>query len=514
MNFQKPFSLDCNTSLKYFFQRVKSFSLVVDNFNLRSALNIRKKPIDTCFKLNLFYSIASYSHIIFSFQSFEKICEIPENKTLDPTISEKAIHSDDYRSENKIKFDSMKLNLVFLLCLAVFSTILNWKYFYEIMNLYMNTRIRSKFKAIKNSFDQIGDEISYLPSLIGVKGEKSLEKIIESQKPWDQLSFREKLFFFDLWFVFCMIGNLIQVWGSILSLANELSLSNKDRQEITSEILIGFSCWFAWLNLLRYLEYHKNIHLLTNVMRNSGPQIIRFLVGIVPIFMGYVVLGVCLFWRSEKFKSINEAIITLFSLMMGDFVYVTFSDEIGLGLLGQLYLFTFILIFIICVHNIFVSIICSKAMEKKKEQTFICDICQNLPSQPNYPSPKETLNPKKYSFFSSQSEDIIEKLSSDEKESSKVFLDEPIRRSTTLSRRTTLIKRDFVGLSEKKRSILNKIAICRRQITILFDEMRKEAIEDLDLFNLKSGEKLAIKRKYKQQMEYLKSKIKLMIEQQ
>lgn len=516
VSFQKPFSLDSPDSIKYFIQRVNSFSLVVEDFNLRSTLNKRKRFIDTCFKLILFYNVVSYSHIIFSFESYEKLCDVPEDNDLYSPLSIKNNRLDTQKPEKKIKFDSMKLNLVFILILAVFSTILNWKYFYEIMNLYMDTRIRSRFKAIKNSFDELSDEISYLPSLVGVKGEKSIEKIIESQKPWDKLSFREKLFFFDLWFVFCMIGNLIQIWGSILSLANELSTSNKNKQQITSEILIGFSCWFSWLNLLRYLEYHKNIHLLTNVMRNSGPQIIRFLVGIVPIFMGYVVLGVCLFWKSEKFKSINEAIITLFSIMMGDFVYATFSDEIGIGLLGQLYLFSFILIFIICVHNIFVSIICSKAIEKKKEQPFICDACRNLQPKPKskVQSPKQTVDPKTNSFFSFQSEEQIEKLSSDDKEGSKVFLDESIRKNTTLSRRTTFIKKDFVGLAEKKRSILNKIAIYRRQITILFDEMRKEAIEDLDFFNLKSGEKLAIKRKYKQQMEYLKSKIKLMIEQQ
>ena len=42
--------------------------------------------------------------------------------------------------------------------------------------------------------------------------------------------------------------------------------------------------------------------------------------------------------------------------------------------------------------------------------------------------------------------------------------------------------------------------------------MRKDAIEDVELYELKLGQKIALKKKYKQQMEYLKSKIKSLLD--
>ena len=74
------------------------------------------------------------------------------------------------------------------------------------------------------------------------------------------------------------------------------------------------------------------------------------------------------------------------------------------------------------------------------------------------------------------------------------------------------VKRDFDHLEEIKKRMFDQIALHRKEINYLLDEMRKDAIDDVELYDLKYGQKLALKKKYKQQMEYLKSKIKSMLD--
>ena len=420
------------------------------------------------------------------------------------------------------------------------------------MNLYMDTRIRSKRKDIKKMNEIDEDDTSYLAQMVaGAKGEKSLEKLLESQKPWDQLTFREKLLFFDMWFVFCIIGNFIQIWASILSATVDFDVETYKTKSLL-DVLVGFSCWFAWLNLLRYLEYNKDIHLLTNVMRNSGPQILRFMIGFLPIFFGYVFLGVCLFWRYTKFENVNEAIITLFSLVMGDLVFTTFTDVIGVGIIGEIYLFSFVVLFIVCVHNIFVSIICSKAQEKKKPlpqkpaaqipaaslQTFqqmppgpvYCDCCKKLIQKQKELNPPENENEGDKTNREKQSDSMVDT------ESNRMSGNDKLNISRTASKKVTgtaweniaksqikkLMKSEdkaqgmflnkYEKLEDVKKKMFDQMMLHRKEINYLLDDMRKDAIEDVELYELKLGQKIALKKKYKQQMEYLKSKIKSLLD--
>ena len=58
----------------------------------------------------------------------------------------------------------------------------------------------------------------------------------------------DKAKFFNKWSIICLIGNLIQIFGSVLA--------TLDYQEIntSSELLIGFGCMFAYCCL--YLIWH------------------------------------------------------------------------------------------------------------------------------------------------------------------------------------------------------------------------------------------------------------------
>ena len=557
-----PFNLnDGNfSSLKSFTQKVKSFTFNAVNLKLK-RVKYDYEPY-SCWKLHVNYEMASYSHIMASLTTLQKNCEDDQDEPL--TVSN--IFSKNYIKDtnskqsrlvsDKTQRNSTLANVLILLHFAIFflafcSMILNWRYIYEMMNLYMDTRIRSKRKDFKrmNQMEEDENDPSYLVQMVSGKGEKNLEKLLESQKPWDQLTFREKLLFFDLWFIFCIIGNFIQIWASILSITADFDVETYKTKGVM-DILVGFSCWFAWLNLLRYLEYNKDIHLLTNIMRNSGPQILRFMIGFLPIFFGYVFLGVCLFWRYTKFESVNEAIITLFSLVMGDMVNETFTDVVGVGIIGEIYLFSFIVLFIVCVHNIFVSIICSKAQEKKNKKPAErieqkIQISSPLMAQPQQPVYCECCKKIIMKSKESSSDNDGEKDKSKEKlnefndkndkESFKLLT--PSNPSRTNSKKLTgtaweniskgfqikkykqtdenaggLFLNKYEKFEEFRKKIFDQMSLYRKEINFLLDEMRKDAIEDVELYELKFGQKIALKKKYKQQMEYLKSKIKSLLD--
>ena len=538
-----PFYLNDTDSLKSFTQQIKSFTFNANN------LKLKKENIDelhSCWKLLLNYEMASFSHIMVSLSTLQRGCDEDEDDDGGgKTASLFMFASNDLKKTKDVIYSKPEKSpmgniLIFLnfiiFFLAFCSMILNWRYIYEMMNLYMDTRIRSKRKDIKRMADEDDDDPSYLVQLVSGKGEKNLEKLLESQKPWDQLTFREKLLFFDMWFIFCIMGNFIQIWASILSITADFGVESYKTKSVM-DLLVGFSCWFAWLNLLRYLEYNKNIHLLTTVMRNSGPQILRFMIGFLPIFFAYVFLGVCLFWRYTKFESVNEAIITLFSLIMGDLVFATFYDVIGVGIVGELYLFSFIVLFIVCVHNIFVSIICSKAQEKKKltkipeeksvrnltflqqqqsQGSMICECCkknmQNLKESEIIEKSKERsndgsdLDSKKNVYLRNNSR----RLTGSAWEN--IAKGVQIKKYKNEENTGGLFLNKFEKFEEIKKKIFDQMILYRKEINYFLDEMRKDAIEDVDLYELKYGQKIALKKKYKQQMEYLKSKIKSLID--
>jgi len=54
-------------------------------------------------------------------------------------------------------------------------------------------------------------------------------------------------------------------------------------------------------------------------MEFAFPILMRALMGIIPFFIGYAILGQCLFWQvNDKFGSFSTALMCLFCMMNGD----------------------------------------------------------------------------------------------------------------------------------------------------------------------------------------------------
>lgn len=146
----------------------------------------------------------------------------------------------------------------------------------------------------------------------------------------------------NVWQFVCLIGNIIQIFSCGISLLDSKTIFQ------STEILVGFGVMFAYLNMGRYIEYAKNYSIFYDAIKNSLPSVSRYLIGVTPVFLGYIFFGLCIFWRSERFTTFSDVMIILFSLAQGDSVYSCFKDLEGLYFfLGQIYLYSFCILFIV-----------------------------------------------------------------------------------------------------------------------------------------------------------------------
>ena len=83
----------------------------------------------------------------------------------------------------------------------------------------------------------------------------------------------EKLTFLDAWILLQIASNLLQAFTSLILLMHSDYVS-----ELTIRSLLGASCFLAWINACRYVEYFDNVYILTYLLEVSLPTIAKFLV--------------------------------------------------------------------------------------------------------------------------------------------------------------------------------------------------------------------------------------------
>ena len=140
---------------------------------------------------------------------------------------------------------------------------------------------------------------------------------------WGDLSLRDKLRFFNMWFVLATIGNVCNLVGPLLALQTQVTL-HSDRTRL---YFLGLGCMMAWVNVVQYFEGAASYYVLITTLRKGMPRVARFLIGVLPVFLGYAMFGVAFFsTASDNFATVDAACVTLFSLLNGDVVHDIFDD--------------------------------------------------------------------------------------------------------------------------------------------------------------------------------------------
>ena len=210
-----------------------------------------------------------------------------------------------------------------VIILATTSVLLSLYNFYEVIKLNKYRKIIQKEKKQKKKIDN-----------------KILNEGELISKPLNK------------WDICVIISNICQIIGSILGL-----LEN-DNMNGSIDIFIGFGTMLCYICLGKYLDYNTKYALLYQTLKRSVPNVIPFLIGIMPIFIGFTFLGLCLFWNSERFTNVTDVMKALYAIVNGDSVYdiiVDITDKDNF--FGQVYGYLFTILFIVVVMNVFIAII-------------------------------------------------------------------------------------------------------------------------------------------------------------
>jgi hypothetical protein len=158
---------------------------------------------------------------------------------------------------------------------------------------------------------------------------------------WANLNFQEKIKFINLWIIFSTIGNVCQ----ILSCANMIIVGNVVLS--VNETVIGIGCFCSWISVIQYLKSSRDSYTVIDTLSRAFSRLWPYVFGVLPIFMGFVFLAMCLFWKTGNYSSVSASMIIAFAMLNGDSLYPLMSDAINVsGFIGQIYMYGFLLFFI------------------------------------------------------------------------------------------------------------------------------------------------------------------------
>jgi len=153
--------------------------------------------------------------------------------------------------------------------------------------------------------------------------------------------------------VVTILGNLANILAAFLDFFIEEDAENT----MWERLLLGIGTLLAWINLVRYLEFDKKYTVLISALQRVFPNALRFLLGALPVFIGFALFGVAYFSETSlRFSTFGRACVTLFGLQNGDDVQGTFMDTSSDMLVSRIYLALFVFISIYGVANIFIAI--------------------------------------------------------------------------------------------------------------------------------------------------------------
>eukprot|EP00466_Bigelowiella_natans_P000934 jgi/Bigna1/74977/fgenesh1_pg.32_\ len=165
----------------------------------------------------------------------------------------------------------------------------------------------------------------------------------------------EAIKFINAWFVIATVSNVLLIVHSSYCLSRGVIASN----EGPWLAVMGFGGLAAWLSVTQFFESTSTYYVLIATLQGGIPRVSRFFIGILPIFFAYAMFGVAYFSSySYRFSTLDNACVTLFSLLNGDVIHDVFDDlHANSPVISRIYLYSFLALFIYAVLNIFVAII-------------------------------------------------------------------------------------------------------------------------------------------------------------
>jgi hypothetical protein len=176
---------------------------------------------------------------------------------------------------------------------------------------------------------------------------------------WSNVPFDVKIQFFNVWSVVVILGSAFVIVANAFGVMTSFGYGGVDNDMYHA--FLGSGAFFYSLAFIRYLEFSHNLLALTLTVKMAMSRVMYMFISIMPIFCGYLMLGVILFSRySLHFSNLNETAVSLFSLINGDNIHDTFDDlnrDFPYKWLPRIYVFTFVAFFITVVLNTLIFIV-------------------------------------------------------------------------------------------------------------------------------------------------------------
>ncbi|KAG6590642.1 Mucolipidin [Phytophthora cinnamomi] len=158
----------------------------------------------------------------------------------------------------------------------------------------------------------------------------------------------------DFWFWFVLAVNFVTVVCLLATWRHAYRLSLDDALCFT----FASCCALQWGSLVRYLQVNTRFHILGLTLRRGLPRVMQFLAGVLPIFVGFVLFGTVMFGaKVPRFQSASATATTLFSVANGDEIHDTFNDVAYTPWIGQIYVYSYMILFSYVVLMVCIGII-------------------------------------------------------------------------------------------------------------------------------------------------------------
>ena len=173
---------------------------------------------------------------------------------------------------------------------------------------------------------------------------------------WNSIPWSSKVVLFNRWSILSFIASICNIVACVLNLTG--SVAHAPTSPFHS-LMIAFGCSLLWVSLVRYLEHNPHYYSLVLTLRKGIPRVMRFLLGVLPVFMAFTMFSVVYFAATApRFGDVATAAVTLFAVLNGDVVRETFMTLMEFHpVMGQVFMYVFVSLFIYVVLNILIAVI-------------------------------------------------------------------------------------------------------------------------------------------------------------
>eukprot|EP00756_Hemistasia_phaeocysticola_P046790 Hpha_TRINITY_DN20617_c0_g1::TRINITY_DN20617_c0_g1_i1::g.148134::m.148134/K04994/MCOLN3; mucolipin 3 len=140
--------------------------------------------------------------------------------------------------------------------------------------------------------------------------------------------------------------------------AEAMAWHSAARFHFITQLCIGLGCLLSWCRVMQHMEHSQAYAQILQTFRLGVPVVLRFVVSLLPLLIGFASLGVTLFSEyTAKFATLDASFFTLFAVMNGDVVLETIDSIRTAGLIGPVFIIIFVMLFIWVALSITISII-------------------------------------------------------------------------------------------------------------------------------------------------------------